>query len=97
MRQKESDKNDKENININQKLDGNGEDKKEAANRFDNESPIILQSKRNKDQSVKDQGNHLTESEAVVIQLQTMRKGLERKKKMMKDEDLRTENLDALE
>ena len=86
MRQKEFDKNDEEKNNSNKKVEGN--EKKVAANRFQN-SDGAESSQGN--QSIKSRGNPEAESAAVVAQLQTMRQVLERKKKMLKDEDVGSE------
>ena len=89
MRQKETDNNDEEKKRSTKKVEGN--EKKVASNRFQNSDGL------ESNQSIKSRGNPETESAAVVAQLQTMRQGLERKKKMLKEEDVGSEGWDALE
>ena len=85
MRQKETDKNDKENKDSFKKVEQNVNENKVAANRFQNSDGL------ESSQSIKSRGNPEAESAAVVAQLQTMRQVLERKKKMLKDEDVGSE------
>jgi hypothetical protein len=91
MRKKETDKNDEENKDSFKKLEQNVNENKVAANRFQSSDGL------KSNQSIKSRGNPETESAAVVAQLQTMRQVLERKKKMLKDEDVGSEGWDALE
>ena len=94
MRGKE---NDEEKDKVTKKDEANVQEKMVTANRFDNnDGPESSQSNRTKDRSNKSRGNPQPESAAVVAQLQTMRQGLERKKKMLKEEDLGNEGWDAL-
>ena len=85
MRQKETDKNDEENKDSFKKVEQNVNENKVAANRFQSSDGL------KSNQSIKSRGNPETESAAVVAQLQTMRQVLERKKKMLKDEDVGSE------
>ena len=87
MRKKETDKNDEDNKDSFKKVEQNVNEN----NRF--QISAGLKSSR----SIKSRGNPETDSASVVTQLQTMRQGLERKKKMMKEEDVGNDGWDALE
>ena len=94
MRPKETDKDDEENRTRGKKVEEKPLEKRIASNRFESrDGPETSQSSK----SVKNRGSSRSESEAVVAQLQSMRQGLERKKKMLKEEDLGNEGWDDLE
>ena len=94
MRQKETDKNDEENKT--------GESATQehliASNRFENKEKVEkVERAQNSKSPKKKRGNSSRENDAVVAQLQSMRQGLERKKKMLNEENLENDGWDALE
>ena len=93
MRGKEIDKNGQEKETVNKK----DEEKKVPANRLESsDGRGSSQINQSKCRSSKSRSSSKTESASVVAQLQTMRQGLERRKEMLKEDELGTEGWDAL-
>ena len=94
MRQKETDKNDEEN----KAGESAAQEHLVASNRFENkERAEKVERTQNSKSPKKKKGNSSRENDAVVAQLQSMRQGLERKKKMLTEENLESDGWDALE
>ena len=96
MRGKESDMKEQEK-ETNMKDEATSQEKKVPSNRFENnDGPESSHSNQSKGRSNKSRSSSKTESAAVVAQLQTMRQGLERRKEMLKQDELGSEEWDAL-
>ena len=88
MRQKESDDG---------VADESSQKKLIAANRFENTEKVKVDQNKGRNGVIQAQlSNSETDSAAVVAKLKTMRKGLERKKKMLKEDDPGKEGWDQL-